>query len=77
MSADVLQFPVTGWCVRAGTPKAHFLTYGRGGMGSACGAVERFEMYRPLQLAPLQRDKMRCKACEAQLFQGRRKLGAA
>lgn len=77
MSADILTFPINGWCVRAGTSKAHYLTFKRGRMESACGAVERFELYRPLQLAPKQRNKLRCQACEAHLLPRRRTLGAA
>lgn len=73
----VIRFPVTGWCVRPGTLRAHFLFLHRGRPVSACGGLERGECYIPKQLRPLQADKPRCQRCEQELRRAQRSYGDA
>lgn len=65
--ADVIQLPATGWCVRPGVQRAHWLYLQHGRHMSACGSVERLEFYVPQRLRPLQSTKEHCAACERAL----------
>lgn len=65
--ADVLRLPATGWCVRPGARCSHYLFFARGRLESACGGLERIELYVPQRLRPLQAGKPRCFSCELAL----------
>lgn len=67
MSAEVIYLPASGWCVRAGTRCAHYLYVAGGHMRSACGGVERMDLYAPQRLRPLQSRKPHCLVCEEKL----------
>lgn len=66
MTATVIPLPATGWCVRAGAGRAHFLGWSRRGAWSACGRLERIEEYVSQRLRQRQWEKPRCLVCEAQ-----------
>jgi hypothetical protein len=67
MTARIERFPATGWCVRPGIRCAHHLFFAGGRLESACGGVERLDVYVPQRLRPLQAGKPRCLACELRL----------
>jgi len=77
MMSNVITFPSTGWCVRPGVLRAHYLFFNRGRLVSACGTVERIEFYRQQRLRPLQARKLRCQCCERELTRANKSLGDA
>lgn len=76
--SNVLRFPPSGWCVRPGAARAHFLFLDGGRLASACGGrVRRPEMYAPQRLRPRQAGKGHCQSCAFELSRMSRSYGDA